>query len=128
MGSQESTRFPCVQVACDTPLKGSRQGLQLWFRLHPDQRSTPEVIVPQSYGTPALAISGLPRQKAIWMPLPWSGAEYIIWRKVMASPQVRAVVSLVSLELPVACLSTKGVLKTKLTNLLIGLMQDRASN
>jgi hypothetical protein len=29
---------------------------------------------------------GVPGQKAIWMPLLWSGAEYTIWGKVMASP------------------------------------------
>jgi hypothetical protein len=38
-------------------------------------------------------------------------------------PQVRAMVSLVSLELPVACLSSKGALENDLTNLLAGLMQ-----
>jgi hypothetical protein len=43
-------------------------------------------------------------------------------------PQVRAVVSLVSPESPVACLSTKGVLKNELTNLLVGWMQIRVSN
>jgi len=37
-------------------------------------------------------------------------------------PRVRAVVSLVSLELPMACLSTKGALECELTNLLVGLM------
>ncbi len=40
-----------------------------------------------------------------------------------AFPQVRAVVSLVSPELPVACLSTNGALECELTNLLVGLMQ-----
>jgi hypothetical protein len=30
---------------------------------------------------------GVSRQKAILMPLPWSGAEYIIWGKVVASPE-----------------------------------------
>jgi hypothetical protein len=43
-------------------------------------------------------------------------------------PQVRAVVSLVSPELPVACPSTKGAPKCELTNLLVGLMQVRVSN
>ncbi len=38
-------------------------------------------------------------------------------------PQVWAVVSLVSPESPVGCLSTKGVPKSELTNLLVGLMQ-----
>jgi hypothetical protein len=37
-------------------------------------------------------------------------------------------VSLVSLELPVACLSTEGALKSEETNLLVGLMQVRVSN
>ncbi len=36
--------------------------------------------------------------------------------------QVQALVSLVSPWLPVACLSTKGVLECELTNLLVGLM------
>jgi hypothetical protein len=43
-------------------------------------------------------------------------------------PQVRAMVNLVSPELPVACLNTKGVSKSDLTNLLVGLMQVRVSN
>ncbi len=42
-------------------------------------------------------------------------------------PRIQAVVSQVSLELPVACLSTKGVLECELTNLLVGLMQVRIS-
>jgi hypothetical protein len=42
-------------------------------------------------------------------------------------PRVRAVVSLMSPELPVACLSTTGVPKSELTNLLVGLMQVRVS-
>jgi hypothetical protein len=36
-------------------------------------------------------------------------------------------VSQVSLELPMACPSTKGVLECELTNLLVGLMQVRIS-
>jgi hypothetical protein len=42
-------------------------------------------------------------------------------------PRVRAVVSLVSPELPMACPSTKGASEGELTNLLVGLMQDRVS-
>jgi len=37
--------------------------------------------------------------------------------------RVRAVVSLVNPELPVACPSTKGASEYELTNLLVGLMQ-----
>ncbi len=43
-------------------------------------------------------------------------------------PRVQAVVNLVSPELLVACLSTKGVQENDLTNLLVGLMQVRVSN
>jgi hypothetical protein len=42
-------------------------------------------------------------------------------------PQVRAVVSLMSPRSPVACPSIKGVQKSELTNLLVGLMQVRVS-
>jgi hypothetical protein len=43
-------------------------------------------------------------------------------------PRVRAVMNLVSLELFMACPNTKGVPKSDLTNLLVGLMQVRVSN
>ncbi len=46
----------------------------------------------------------------------------------VSSPRVRAVVSLVSPKLLVACPSTKGVPESELTNLLVGLMQVRVSN
>jgi len=42
-------------------------------------------------------------------------------------PQVWVVVSQVSPKLPVACRSTRGVLESELTNLLVGLMQVRVS-
>jgi len=42
-------------------------------------------------------------------------------------PQIQAVVSQVSPELPVACPSTKGAQKCELTNLLVGLMQVRVT-
>jgi hypothetical protein len=38
-------------------------------------------------------------------------------------PRVWAMVSQVSLELPVVCPNTKGALESELTNLLFGLMQ-----
>jgi hypothetical protein len=43
-------------------------------------------------------------------------------------PRVRAVVSLVNPELPVACPSTKSASEIELTNLLVGLMQVQVSN
>jgi len=42
-------------------------------------------------------------------------------------PRVRAVVSHVNPELPVACLITKGAPEGELTNLFVGLMQVRVS-
>ncbi len=42
-------------------------------------------------------------------------------------PRVRAMVSHVSVELPMACPSTKGALEGELTNLLVDLMQVRLS-
>jgi hypothetical protein len=38
-------------------------------------------------------------------------------------PRIRAMVSLVNPELPMACPSIKGVPKSELTNLLVGLMR-----
>jgi len=43
-------------------------------------------------------------------------------------PRVWAMVSLVSLESPVACFNTKGVPESELTNLLVGLTQVRVNN
>jgi hypothetical protein len=45
---RELTRFYCVWVVCDIPLKSSRWGLQLFFRTHLDQRFTHKVMGPQS--------------------------------------------------------------------------------
>jgi len=42
--------------------------------------------------------------------------------------RVRAVVSLVNPELPMACPNTKGAPENELTNLLVGLMQVQVSN
>jgi hypothetical protein len=58
----------------------------------------------------------------------WRGVENTIWGEGGGFPQVRAMVSLLSLEMPVACSSTKGAPESELTNLLVGLMQVRVSN
>ncbi len=42
-------------------------------------------------------------------------------------PRVQAMMSHVNPKLPVACPSTKGVLKSELTNLLVGVMHVRVS-
>jgi hypothetical protein len=46
--SQESTRCPYVQVACNMPLESSRRGIQLCFKPHPNRRFAQKVIIPQS--------------------------------------------------------------------------------
>jgi hypothetical protein len=50
--SQELPQFPCVKEACNIPLKSFRWGLQLFFRLHLNQRSSDKVMGPQIYGSP----------------------------------------------------------------------------
>jgi hypothetical protein len=43
-------------------------------------------------------------------------------------PRIQAMVSLVSPKSPVACPSTKDVIESELTNLLVGLMQVEVDN
>jgi hypothetical protein len=50
--SQESIRFPCVQVECDMSLKSSWWGLQLCFKSHLNPRSTHKFMGPQSCENP----------------------------------------------------------------------------
>ncbi len=50
--SQESPWFPCVQVACNIPLKSSWRGLQCCFRLHFDQRFAHKIMALQSCRSP----------------------------------------------------------------------------
>jgi hypothetical protein len=54
-------------------------------------------------------------------------AQRILYGEGGGFPQVRAVVSLMSPELPVACPNTKGAIESELTNLLVGLMQVQVS-
>jgi hypothetical protein len=134
--SRESTRFPCVQVASDMSLESSRRGVQLSFRPRPNRSSAPKIIVSQSCKTHVLSDLGTP----IWESqdkknhLGVSGQKKPFgchsgeWYKVYymgeggGFPRVRAVVSLESPRLFMACPSTKDVLENELTNLLVGLM------
>jgi hypothetical protein len=89
--SRESTRFPCVQVMCNMPLKSSQRRLQLWFRPRPDQIAQ-EVITLQSREEFQLwqfrdSHLGVPGQKVIWMWASWRVTEYTIRGKVVASPK-----------------------------------------
>jgi hypothetical protein len=57
-------------------LENSRQRLQIWFRPHPNRRSTHEVIVSQSCETPSLGDFKIPETKS------HSGATPTEWHKV----------------------------------------------
>jgi hypothetical protein len=101
------------------------------FRPHPNRRFKQRVMTPQNgespnrdnFGTPPwesqdkshLDVSAAERRREYYM-----GEDG-------GFPQVRAMVSLVSPELLVACPSTKGAPEGELTNLLVGLMQVRVS-
>jgi hypothetical protein len=57
--SQELTRFPCVQVACNISLESSWRGLQLCFRPHLNWRSVHKVMRHQSYRSSDFGSSGI---------------------------------------------------------------------
>ncbi len=129
--SRELTRFTCVQAVCDILLERFRWGLQLCFKPHRDRRSAQEIMRLQSFGSPAIAILGLPfgslETKSHLDMAPMERRRVYYMGEGGGFPRVRAVVSQVSPELPVVCPSTKGVPKCELTNLLVGLMQVRVS-
>jgi len=90
--SQESTRFPCVQMACDTPLESFRRRIQLCFITHFNQRFAHKVRGPPKSWESQLwqfrdSHLGILGQKAIWMWASWRGTKYIIRGKVVASPK-----------------------------------------
>jgi hypothetical protein len=82
-------------------------------------------------GVLVITISGLPlgtpgtKSHLDVAPVEWCRVYYM--GEGGGFPRVWAVVSQVSLELPVACPSTKGAPECELTNLLVGLMQVRVS-
>jgi len=61
--SQESPRFPCVQVACDIPLESSQQGIQLCFKPHFNRRFARKVMSPPSHESPNYGNFGTPKTK-----------------------------------------------------------------
>jgi hypothetical protein len=58
--SQESTKFPCVKVACNILLECSERRLQLCFRPHLNRRSAHKVMRPQNHGSPNFGNFGTP--------------------------------------------------------------------
>jgi hypothetical protein len=112
--SQESTRFPCVQVACDTPLKSSQQGIQLCLRPHPNWRFAHKVIAQQShensdFGNFETPICG-PGTKSHF-DVGFMERHIVYYKgEGVGFPQVQAVVSLVSPSLLVARPSIKSAI------------------
>jgi hypothetical protein len=106
--SQESTQFPCVQVACDTSLKSSRQELQLWFKLRPDQRFARKVMVLQSCGTSNFGNFAIQMEKKPFRCHSYGVVQNILYEEGDGFPQVRAMVNLVIPKSPVAFPNTKG--------------------
>jgi hypothetical protein len=111
--SRESTRFPYVKVVCDISLERSRQGLQLCFRPQLHRRCAHKVMGLQSRESPNFenfeTAFGSPRTKChLDMSLM---KRHIIYYKGEGGdfPQVWAVVSIVSPNLPVARPRTKSV-------------------
>jgi hypothetical protein len=90
--SRESTCSQRALRECNTALESSLWGLQGWFRPRRDPRSGRGVMAVQSPGSPTAthsgqfrdSISGVPGKCDIWMPLPWTNAEYTIGSKVVA--------------------------------------------
>jgi hypothetical protein len=101
--SQESASSRPPNRECDTSLKRSRRGLQVWLRPRRDQTSQSRVMSSQSPETPPRTISGqfrdsnpgVPGKSDIRAWVLWSVTEHTIGSKVMAYSRVRAVVCLV---------------------------------
>jgi hypothetical protein len=104
--SQESTLFPCVQVACNIPLKTSWQRLQLFLRPHFNRRSTCKVMGPKVARVPILP-NGSPGTKC-HLDVGFVKRHRIYYKGEDGSfPQVRAMVNLVSPSCPWLVLASK---------------------
>jgi hypothetical protein len=91
--SRESTRFPCVQVACDIPLENSQQRLQLCFQPHLHWRFARKVMVPQSCRSPNLGNFETPRTKSHLDVGPVERRKIYYKGEGGGFPQIQAVVS-----------------------------------
>jgi hypothetical protein len=125
--SQESTSSRPPNWECDTSLKRSCQGLQVWFRPRRDQISQSGVMSSQSPRTPPGTISGqfrdsnpgVPGKNDIRAWVPRSVTEYIIGSKVVAYSRVRAVVCLRGPKCPWLVPTPKGVPECELTTWVV---------
>jgi len=90
--SRESTRFTCLQTACDILLERSGWGLQLCFKSHFDPRSTCKVMGLQSCRSPNLGDFGTKSHLDVGLV---ERCKVYYKGEGGGFPQVRAVVSLV---------------------------------
>ncbi len=90
--SRESTCSRRALGECDTTLKSSRRGLQVWFRPRPDWRSGREAMMSQNPRSPKPGqfrdfTLGVPGQTTTWVWARRSNAENTIGRMVVTPPE-----------------------------------------
>jgi hypothetical protein len=106
--SRESTRFPCVQMACNLQLKSSWQDLQLFFKPHHNQRSTHKIMGPQSCGSPNSGNFETPIWTKCHLDVGLVERHKVYYKgEGDGFPQVWAVMSLMNLSFPMVHPSTK---------------------
>jgi hypothetical protein len=80
--SRELTQFPCVQMACNLPLKSSQWGLQLCLDLISIGGLHTKLLSPKLQESQLWEFRnshlGVPRQNDIWVLVSWLGTEYTI--------------------------------------------------
>jgi hypothetical protein len=109
--SQESPRFPCVHVFCNILLKALDEGYNFVSYLISIEGLHAKLWAPKVAGIPVVEILGLPLGsfKTKWHLGAGPVARHRVYYKGEGGgfPQVWAVMSLVSLCLPMACACTK---------------------
>jgi hypothetical protein len=107
--SQELPWFICLQVACHISLEGPWRGIQLCFRSHFNRRSTQEIMALQSARSPNFGKFGNPMTKWHLGASPVAKHREHYKGEGGGFLQVWAMMSLMSLCLPVARLCIKNV-------------------
>ncbi len=109
--SRELTQFPCVQMACNLPLKSSQRGLQLCLDLISIGGLHTKLYGPKVAKIPILGISRLPFGNPgtkCHLDVGLVETHRVYYKGEDGGfPQVRAVVSLVNSSLPMAHPNTK---------------------
>jgi hypothetical protein len=126
--SQESARFPRVQVACDIPLESSQRGLQRFFWPHFNWRSAHKVIGVQTLGISKLPFGSLETKCHLNVGLV---ERHKVYYKGEGGDfhQVRAVMGLVSWVRVCSWLVlAPKVLKLCINQLVVWIVQVRVSN